>query len=182
MRGSRYPGPWAPDCFFSDVKNGVRIKSSSTRGAYVRGVHIRNVTVWRANNAGVEITGIYDDGHFGPGTPNPACPAGWKPAAPPKMSDITVEGLYGGDCKVAFNLYGLSAAAPLTALNFSDVHLVRSGAWACNDNVFGAAAAVEPAACPELKPFFDATAKHIPWLERARLARAQQPHDTGLTF
>lgn len=120
------------DSTFADVHVGLRIKSTYTRGGYVRDVRFANIAVERA---GFALQ--FNDACAKPipsCAMNPSCPSGHESL--PDVRNVTVDGLRGADCKGAADLEGL-AGAPLREIVLRDIRLERTGPWTCNSHVRG---------------------------------------------
>lgn len=119
----------------------AHVKTGPTRGSYVRNVVFDGIT---AEGAAALGDGILVDLNYG--SPNPSCPEGWEPPAPPDVRDITfknIKATHANVTKSAVHLVGLPNAV-VTGVALSEVH-IDAGGWLCA-NVSGTAqqGTVEP--------------------------------------
>eukprot|EP00747_Dinoflagellata_sp_TGD_P171007 gnl/TRDRNA2_/TRDRNA2_203967_c0_seq1.p1 gnl/TRDRNA2_/TRDRNA2_203967_c0~~gnl/TRDRNA2_/TRDRNA2_203967_c0_seq1.p1 ORF type:complete len:454 (-),score=49.77 gnl/TRDRNA2_/TRDRNA2_203967_c0_seq1:169-1530(-) len=134
------------DCNFSGSNRGgvIYIKTSPTRGGYVRNVHFRNVTVSGAS-MGLGILQSYGD-------PNPSCPA--HVSIPSPITNISFRHVFqsaGTKFERAAVFEGRDSS-PISNLSLFDVHLKAKEGIQCKHVLNGRAVHVTPTPCAELGP------------------------------
>ena len=125
---------------FVNCHAAVRLKSSSTRGAY-----IRNVTFANSTSEDVAITLFVSDFY---GDPNPACNASYVAPEMPRLSGITLENWFGQRSALAVDIEGLQDS-PIEGVRVHNLTLGDSGGWRCS-NVKGIATECSPRPCGPL--------------------------------
>jgi polygalacturonase len=117
---------------------GPHIKTGQSRGGYVQNAIFRDIVV-----SGGLIAGILVDSGYG--APNPSCPAGWAPPAPPRMANYSFERIDGSSATWAkdkkgragspFHFVGSNASfvsgVALRDVRFATNPAVTQGQWVC---------------------------------------------------
>ena len=130
-----------------NVSTGLRVKTASERGGYVKNVSMRDVTLHGVNSWAIQINAFY-------GGTNPLC-TGKAVKTPPVVDNITVVDWVGTGVKSAADLEGLLIHHS-TNLRFQNVSLsltstpTAKNGFKCS-GIEGSAQDVTPTPCKELK-------------------------------
>ncbi|KAL1527969.1 hypothetical protein AB1Y20_009340 [Prymnesium parvum] len=129
---------------FISANGAAHIKTGASRGGYVTDVSFSDLTF--ADGAAL-AHGILVDAHYG--SPNPSCPAGWRPAAPARLANFTFERIRGASTRVlgsAYRFHG-SEASPIAGVVIRDAHFPAStlwSSWSCSQVSGTVSVDVEP--------------------------------------
>ena len=137
------------DVRFTLANGAAHIKTSRTRGGYVKDVVFRRLYIEGPIDNGILVDGADRNGV------NPSCPKAWKPPALSEMANFSFIDIDGTDAAVAGHVYQLRGlrGANITGIRIENVTFPKGGAdpqWFC-ENVEGTATSATPSPpCKEI--------------------------------
>lgn len=94
-----------------DSRHGVRIKTATGRGGYIRDISYRNLR-FQNLSVGIEVKTDY----------NEHADDGFDPMAIPGVENISFHGIHGRDVRIAVRIEG-SEQIPIRGISFSDMNV-----------------------------------------------------------